>query len=103
MAEKEEDIKYNGSVYAKKKVMDFEEFHKQSTEGNGKRIDADEKTPIFGTKRIIGNHQFASFSTYFFKAIDLEVKDDDLSKGGEEEDDIKKQTEIPGVTPLPVG
>lgn len=72
MSDKEKEYKYDGHVYAKTKIMDFDEFHKIAKETNGKHVFADEKDGFFGMKKIKGLKMFSANNPFFYQAVNIE-------------------------------
>lgn len=77
MSDKEKEFKYDDHVYARTKVMDFDEFHKQVKETNGKHVAAGEKDGFFGMRKIKGMKMFSANNPFFYKAVGIEDEKDD--------------------------
>lgn len=76
MSDKEKEFKYDGHVYAKTKIMDFDEFHKKVKETNGVAVMAADKETFFGMKKIKGSKRFSANNPYFYQAVRIDDVDD---------------------------
>lgn len=81
MSDKEKDFKYQDHVYAKSKIMDFDEFTKQVNDSNGKHVIAGEKDGFFGMKKIKGLKMFSANNPFFYQAVKIEDEKEDDHDG----------------------
>jgi len=102
MSEKEKEFKYEDHVYARTKVMDFDEFHKSVKETNGKIETAGEKDQFFGMRKIKGMKMFSAGNPYFYQAVGIKDEDDKEQDPTKDVTPPKEDVQTPDVEPVDV-